>query len=138
MRVYVVVSLSVHPSICPHASVHLAISLFFSHFLSFTYDCHWKCRKLATSSNEPIIMTLPQESSVIMYRKICNAFKPLFDGFLEDFKNCPYDRERFPQHPAITANLEDHDRSLWDPIDQKKYEQRQNYSWERMHSKCWL
>ena len=75
---------SIHLSACIRPSGYL--SFFLSLFHSFTYDCHWKCRKSVSSSNEPIIMILPQESSVIMYRKISNAFKPLFVGFWKVLK----------------------------------------------------
>lgn len=60
-----------------------------------------------------------------------------------EFKDCPYNREKFPQHPEMTINLEESGRSLWDPIDPDKLkvvkQARKHCCWEIMQCKiCFL
>lgn len=64
-----------------------------------------------------------------------NAFQ-VFESLLSKFKDCPYNREKFPQHPEMTINLEESGRSLWDPIDPDKLkivkQARKHCCWEIM------
>jgi len=52
--------------------------------------------------------------------------------------DCQYNRQRYPQHPEMTINLEQWGRSLWDPIDADKHPsvaQMRKRRLDDMHSK---
>ena len=71
----------------------------------------------------------------------CNTTIFHHSSYFSDFRSCPYDRDVYPQHPEMTINLKEPERSLWDPIDTIKYDElikTRTSRWERAHSEICL
>lgn len=75
---------------------------------SYEVRCHMKPRGLF---NECLLDVLKDNKFTI---------SQLYGELKRRFKDCPFDihNDQYAQHPEMTINLEDPDRSLWDPVDQ--------------------